>query len=253
MFDAVDVVIILLQVFVLAGVVIAARKAFWATRMIESARASLSQEILENSRQRESLDRLYLKLGLPRGSLPPTRGWAASPDFLNILYDHILSHRPANLVECGSGLTTIVTACALRKIGEGRLVSLDHDANFAEKTMRHLRDLELDGFVDLHVAPLTWQEIDGERVQWYDVADLPLPQSLDLITVDGPPEPIVGPGGRYPVAPTLFPRLAAGGFVMFDDANRPGERKSIDRISEKFGDLKSSEEFTEKGLTLFCR
>lgn len=43
---------------------------------------------------RQSLDELYRLLDLAPGSLPSTRGRAASPDFLLIIARHIITHRP---------------------------------------------------------------------------------------------------------------------------------------------------------------
>lgn len=52
----------------------------------------------------------------------------------------------------------------------------------------------------------------------------PVDISIELITVDGPPEPLTGAGGRYPVGPVLFDRIATGGAALFDDASRTGEK-----------------------------
>ena len=69
-------------------------------------------------RQFEPLQALYADLRLDR-SLPATRGWAASPDFLILLARHVLARRPHVIVECGSGVSMIVLArcCERNKHG----------------------------------------------------------------------------------------------------------------------------------------
>src|SRR6185437_4279924 len=47
--------------------------------------------------------------------LPPTRGWAASPDLLAVLVDVVITERPALIVECGSGASTLWLALAMRR------------------------------------------------------------------------------------------------------------------------------------------
>jgi len=245
--------IFVLQIVILAAIIYTARKAIWAVRAADSLRLSMPYMILSATQQLEGLDGLYLRLGLPRGSLPPSRGWAASPDFLNILYEHLITHRPHTLIECGSGLTTIVTARALQQLGGGRLISLDHDAYFAGRTRDTLNQLGLQDFVDLRVAPLAQQKIDGEMRLWYDLSKIEIPDAIDLITVDGPPEPLTGEGGRYPVAPVFFNRLAIGGAALFDDASRPGEKNFIEKILSKFPYFKKDDIPAEKGCTKLTR
>lgn len=245
--------ILILQIIILAAIVFTARKAIWAFRAADALRLHTNHIGEQTTQQLEHLDRLYLRLGLPRGSLPPTRGWAASADFLNILYEHLVAHRPKTIIECGSGLTTIVTARALQQLGGGRLLSIDHDPYFAGLTRDTLRQLGLQDFADIQVAPLTAQNIDGEERLWYDLSGIAIPDAIELITVDGPPEPLTGAGGRYPVGPVLFDRIATGGAALFDDASRPGEKILIEKILSKFPSYKRDDIPAEKGCTKLTR
>jgi len=61
-------------------------------------------------------DRLDLKQGLPY-----TPFWSAAPDFLKLIADHCLEARPATIVECSSGLTTLVLARCCEVNGRGRV------------------------------------------------------------------------------------------------------------------------------------
>ena len=57
----------------------------------------------------------------PKHPLPPTRGWAASPDMLREILVHVLSERPGLVVEASSGTSTLVIAYALERQGNGRV------------------------------------------------------------------------------------------------------------------------------------
>src|SRR3712207_1794767 len=77
----------------------------------------------DSFRQPEALFGLYLELGF-RKSLPPTRGWAASPDILLQLTQHARETHPNVVVECGSGASTVVLARCAELNGGGHVYSL---------------------------------------------------------------------------------------------------------------------------------
>lgn len=242
--------ILILQLIILALVAYAARKAFWAARIALDHREAIEEGSLSTTRQLEELDGLYHRLGLVRGSLAPSRGWAASPDFLNILYDHIRERKPAVVFECGSGLSTIVTARALQQNGTGKLFTLEHDAYFAGETDKNLRRLELEGFVEIFLAPLKAAKIGDEEFLWYDRESFAVPHEIDLIVIDGPPAPLAGEEGRYPAGPVLFAELSQRGAVLLDDTRRAGESRVVDRFLSEFAWLTRKDLHAEKGCAL---
>ena len=245
------VILIGLQIVTLAVALYAARKAWHLSRMVGWGNKLTQDVSWRTTQQIEALDGLYHRLDLPRGSLPPTRGWAASPDFLTNLCDYIEEHRPAVIVECGSGVSTIVAARFLQRQGiAGHILSLDHDAVFAGKTAENLRRLGLGDYATVCTAPLTALDLNGVTYQWYDLSGVNLPAAIDLIVVDGPPMPIAGEEGRYPAGPMLARRLAGSGAIMLDDANRPGERRIVSRLLAEFPNLARQELYAEKGCVL---
>ena len=242
--------ILIIQLLTLGFAAYAARKAFWAARIVLDNREAIEESSVSTTRQLEALDGLYRRLELTRGSLPPTRGWAASPDFLNILYDRIRRHGPTTIVECGSGLTTLVAARALQQAGKGRLLSLEHDADYASATEEALKRLDLQDFVDIRLAPLTPLKLKKTEYLWYDREAFPVPQEIDLIVIDGPPAPLAGEEGRYPAGPVLFAQLSPGGAVLLDDAHRTGESRVVDRFLSEFAGLTRKDLYAEKGCAL---
>jgi len=160
---------------------------------------------------------LIKRLDLAPDALPHLGSWKADVGLLDQLVDHILEQKPDTVVELGAGASSLVMARALQMTGKGRLLSLDQHADFIDATRQWLRDNGLES--ELRHAPLVPSPA-GWPGRWYDHG--PLPETIDLLVIDGPPWPI-HPYVRG-AAETLFDRISVGGTVMLDDAARPGER-----------------------------
>lgn len=196
-------------------------------------------------RQLEALQGLYISLGLRR-ALPLTRGWAASPDFLQELAAHALDEKPRCVVECSSGISTLVLARCMQLNGGGMVYSLEHDPVYARRTRRQLELHGLGAWATVLDAPLTLQAFGGATQVWYDSAKLPADAAIDMIVIDGPPQ-AVADAARYPAGPVLFPRMAPGAKVFLDDAERPGEQAALERWAREFPDLEIEALPCEKG------
>jgi predicted O-methyltransferase YrrM len=173
--------------------------------------------------QVEGLLSLHRRLPLV-DALPPLRGWAGSPDFLRLLADHVIEARPALIVECSSGASTIVLAAALRRTGAGKVISLEHDQAYAAQTRRLLQEQDLLSWANVVDAPLIpWPEFDGAK--WYSLQQMQIPPaSIEMLVIDGPPDS-TSPRARYPAMRALSPYLTAGCVVYLDDANRESEKR----------------------------
>lgn len=173
-------------------------------------------------RQMEALAALYYRLR-PRLPFPPTRGWAASPDFLLTVADTILERRPATIVECGSGLTTLIAARCVEMNGVGRVYSLEHLPEFADRTRALLARHGLSSVASIVDAPLADLALADWQGAWYRREAFRVPAPIDLLIVDGPPH-ATGKMARYPAVPTFIDALAPGALVLLDDADRPDEQ-----------------------------
>jgi hypothetical protein len=202
-------------------------------------------------RQIEALQGLYLDLGLQK-SLPPTRNWAASPDFLWELSRHALEERPRTVVECGSGVSTLVLARCLQLNGVGKVYSLEHEPEHAEKTREQLERHGLGEWATVLDAPLRPHAIQGEVWPWYAEEMLPGEGGIDMLVIDGPPWH-VRPLARYPAGPVLFPRLAARAAVFLDDAAREDEKAVLKRWHAEFPALRQTPRPCEKGCAVLDR
>jgi predicted O-methyltransferase YrrM len=203
-------------------------------------------EIESRYRRTEAILALYSVIE-PQKPLPMPRVYMASAELLRAVADATFQLKPEMVVELGSGISTLVTAYALAKIGSGRIVSLDHEAQFAEHTNRLLRSHQLDHIAKAVHAPLVETEAGGQRFRWYDTKALAGVGAIDLLIVDGPPgkdEPLA----RYPALPVLADRLSERAWVLVDDAARKDETEMVARWVAMFPRFDAEYVPTEKGL-----
>ncbi|MCL2595087.1 MAG: class I SAM-dependent methyltransferase, partial [Promicromonosporaceae bacterium] len=107
-------------------------------------------------------------------ALPTVDGWAMTPSGLLALIDLIEQLQPECIVECGSGTSTLWMAMALKKSGKGKLIALEHDKSFANKTQALLSDHGLSEWAEVRLAPLRLVQTPLGEQPWYtfDVAEL---------------------------------------------------------------------------------
>ena len=195
----------------------------------------------------ESYAPLCRRLGFDQG-IPWTKHWTAAADFLGLLADEVLARRSSAILECGSGLSTLVLARCCQLAGRGRVVSLESGAEFAGATRRWLAAYGLESFTEVIHAPLRGIRLGEGDWQWYDPESLP--QGLfDLLVVDGPPA-FLQPLSRYPALPLLADRLAQDALLILDDAARADERAVVSRWLEEFPGLSHRFVETERGCSV---
>ena len=187
-----------------------------------------------------------------RQPLPPMRGWAASPDFLVLVLGEILACKPDLVLELGSGVSTLVSAYALRKLGKGKLISLDHDSNYLKKTQKQLKLHGLGDIVQAVHAPLTEINLNGVAWQWYDMGSVQLPGTIDILVVDGPPGDIQA-RSRYPALPALAEHMSEHATVFLDDAARADEQAITREWALRYLDFTHELVNCEKGASVFRR
>lgn len=144
--------------------------------------------------------------------------WTASPEYLAASMS-LASEGSGPILECGSGLSTILVAAATHRTGR-ELVSLDHWPEWGAKVNRELQRAGLT-HARVQVAPLK----TTDRYDWYDVSRDSLPPQVSLVLCDGPPGDTRG--GRSGLLPECWRLLAPDFVILLDDASREGERAVI--------------------------
>lgn len=223
------------------------RKINWVFRLADRLKRAMDRRFRQQFRQFQCFLALQQDLAFA-ASLPPAGGKAASPDFLKLLADHILREKPDIIVECGSGLSSVVASRCLQLNGKGRLFSLEHMEEYADRTRGELARQGLADWACILDAPLEAQQFRERSFSWYRPRGLP-DVPIDLIIVDGPPAR-TGASPRYPAGPVLFSRLSSRGAVLIDDAARPEELAVIAEWQREFPGLAFDIELQEfeKGL-----
>jgi hypothetical protein len=193
----------------------------------------------------ENLDKIYRDFGFAR-SLPNVGRFAASPDFLWHVGRHVQSRRCKNVLECSSGVSTIVLAQLMKQNGVGHVYSLEHASEYASMTRTNLKEQGLQDWATVIDAPLKDYVIDGQSYRWYD-CDGKLPEAVfDCLVIDGPPEATCKLA-RYPAGPKLFPLLQIGSHVFLDDYYRRDEKEAVRSWKSSFPGAEIVELPFEKG------
>lgn len=175
----------------------------------------------------------YLEINTP---LPETGGWAAHPDFLKKIAETILLKRPNFIVEASSGVSSIIIGYCLKKIGKGKVISLEHDLLYFEKSKLLIKKHELENFVEIVYSPLTNHQINNKKWIWYDIDCLKSQPIIDMIVVDGPPY-YIQDLSRYPVIPLLYDKMNDNSILILDDGVRDEEKEITKRWEEEFQDI----------------
>jgi predicted O-methyltransferase YrrM len=167
--------------------------------------------------------RLQARLQLAH-PLPWTEKWSAEEDFLLLLAEYCLENPPDSILECSSGLSTLVLARCCQLNGRGQVISLENGEEYARATRKDLAFLGLENQARVLHTPLVHQEVNGREFDWYSLPALP--ENIDMLVVDGPPG-FLQKHSRYPALPLLRDRLKDGCHIYLDDAAREDEREIV--------------------------
>lgn len=178
----------------------------------------------------------------------PLRGYALSPDALLALVRYVQQAKPKNIVEFGSGVSTMVLTSVAASYG-GKVTSFDNEELFASKTRKTLMGADN---ITVLTRPLTKQKFGKRTYSWYSVMDEDLPTTVDLVIVDGPPESVQDEV-RYPALPRLVGRMPKGSRLYLDDSNRKAETNIVNKWLKQFPDFELVNVDTEKGLAVLTR
>ena len=164
----------------------------------------------------------------PKAAITPLNPrWQLSSQAMHEVVRHVLLEEPKVVVECGSGGSTMWIGRALRRVGEGRLISLENSADWVV-TVTGLLQHEGLSVVEVRHAPLEPIQVAGHEQLWYSASALADMEGIDLLLVDGPPGR-TNKLARYPAVPALRDKLRPGATVMLDDCHRRDEKETLRR------------------------
>ncbi len=153
-------------------------------------------------------------------------GWSASDEYLlSCLQFALASHGP--ILECGSGLTTILLGIIAQKTGN-IVWTLEHNQVWYERVNKYIKKFKIHS-VRLCFSPLK----DFGDFCWYSVPLDLIPDKFSMVVCDGPPGRTRG--GRYGLLPIMKQRLKPGATILLDDAEREQEKAIAIRWADELG------------------
>ncbi|NLE45717.1 MAG: hypothetical protein GX620_13425 [Chloroflexi bacterium] len=167
----------------------------------------------------------------------PFGQWAMEPEGLVTLLSHIQFHQPRVIVECGSGLSTLLIGNLIKQNRSGHLYSVEEDENWHRTMSNLIDDQGLGEWITLVHAPLKPYPVsDGHEVKWYCTEVLKQALStvdrIGLLIVDGPKT--VDHLSRFPALPYFASMVNDKTLLVLDDANRPQEACVIDEWQKRY-------------------
>ena len=161
-------------------------------------------------------------------------------------------NKPKNILELGSGSSSVLIARALQLMNAPANIhiSVDHEDRFLRNTQELARLNEVDHLIRFEHCPLS--PIDGADRNWYSgVPELISSIKLDLVIVDGPPAYTEKEKkAREPALPVLREYLSDKAIIILDDANRAGERSVVETWLAMYPELQLHHASESKGMAI---
>ena len=215
---------------------------------------SVKKRLLQPARDACALQRLA---GFDLGYIPWS-GAAMRPEAVLLLVNEILVNQRGQILELGSGISTIYGAAAIAEKGSGFIDSVDQDQDWINVVEGQLRKRGLSDYVRFHYAPLVnrvdldWPDETVPVADYYDSERIEgriEDKSKDLLVVDAPTA--FEAGREYARFPALqvFRRYLADEFtIMIDDVGRIGERTAIESWARDLRHAAKIDERREIGM-----
>ncbi|MEJ2609852.1 MAG: class I SAM-dependent methyltransferase [Candidatus Thiodiazotropha sp.] len=195
----------------------------------------------------QEYDSLRQQLDFNQG-IPFTPHWSAGADFIQIIVDACFDLKPSLILECSSGLTTLMLARCCQINGNGRIISLENGEEYAQNTRKYIEQYGLQAYSSIIHAPLTSVTFDQVEYQWYTTTQIP-EDTIDMLVIDGP-SGFIGKNARYPAIPIAYPNLSHGSQVFLDDAGRQDEQEIIALWLAKYSGLSHEYRKTTRGCSV---
>ncbi|MDT8281231.1 MAG: class I SAM-dependent methyltransferase [Gammaproteobacteria bacterium] len=186
-----------------------------------------------------------------RKELPIVQDWSAAADFLGVISNHCLVHKPQTIVECSSGASSIVLAQCCMINDCGHVYSLENGEEYVLQTRQYLDEFCLSGYCDVIHAPLQQWSLIHEVFQWYELNSFP-DIKIDMLVIDGPPGSLQK-HSRFPALPLLEDKLADDGVIFLDDAARDDEQEVVKHWLAMYPEFRHEYIDNERGCSILTR
>lgn len=186
-------------------------------------------------------------------NFPLQNPWVVLPDFIKYFVELVKISSISDIVECGSGISTIIGGYLVKKKIIKHYISIEHDKNFLDITKEDLKKHGLENLVTLIYAPLKKINIDEKEWLWYDMALIYSKiNRIDVLLVDGPPGHIQK-NSRFPASIMLKKFFHNNTIIVMDDSNRDDEQEIINQWLIENPDYEVDYYDTLKGMAVITR
>jgi len=180
--------------------------------------------------------------------LPVTEDWSAAADFLFLIKEYCIEKKPEVIVECSSGLTSLILAKCCQINSMGKVYSLENGKEYADISQLNLNNAGLDDWAHIVHAPLEAVSINDNNYDWYSLSEMP-ESSIDMLVIDGPPG-FIQKHSRFPAIPLLFDKLSDQSRVFLDDAARDEEKELVAMWLQMYPFIEHEYIETERGCSV---
>lgn len=221
-------------------------------RMLQNKAKRVEGEVAESSVEVQTA----ISLGALEFKFPVFLNDASIDSFhARRLISELVARNPKTILELGSGSSSTVIARAMQLMGPQEYIhiSIDHDKDFLTLSERLAQLNGVDGGVVFCHCPLG--EVGDSGFVWYTgVPELVGDRTIDLLVIDGPPAyEEADRSARYPALPTVHRLLSANCAIILDDANRAGERETIERWRSEYPEFSVTIDERGKGVAVLYR
>ena len=168
-----------------------------------------------------------------RQPLPIMQDWTITSDYGHALIQEILAKSSGNVLDVGSGISTLLAGYAVEKRGNGNVIALEHEETYFIRNKKMIADHQLTNCVKIYHCPLKKYTINGEEWLWYDISGVPAWENIEVVSIDGPPGNIQKLS-RYPALPILNTKICDTAVVLLDDGDRPDEKLIVEKWKQEF-------------------
>jgi predicted O-methyltransferase YrrM len=165
--------------------------------------------------------------------------FAIEHTFAKFLIDQIILQQPVNIVELGSGLSTLLILKIIQKLGyKPNFYSFDSDSHFLNETQKVLiSEGVFSDNIHLVFSPISDLSLSGSSYKWYNTKDFKFGfDKIDLLVIDGPLGALCK-NARYPALVILKNYIKNGTLILLDDANRQDEKEIINLWKNEFPEI----------------
>jgi len=178
------------------------------------------------------IENIALSFGDYALEFPHPGDWALDQDSCKFLGKLIGTLKVENILEIGSGYSSVIIANELQKANKGFIHSIDNSNNWSVKAESFASETQLSHRISFHVFKLNLRVNSKIPYIFYDIDEdfFNLGPIYDFVVIDGPHHDVGRDGALY----DIFPKVKVGGYFFVDDAGAEHMRGTIRRWMTSF-------------------